>query len=74
MNAKKYNSCLTQEKAKILSTKGSFLHEQKVHEKYVIVVYQLFDFYVEIYYSLYNSQIQNITAYPNLRDKSQLVN
>lgn len=62
MNPTAYNARAEIEKDQILSSYGQYLNERKIRDDYMIATYRLYDFHVEICYSLTDKQIKQIIA------------
>lgn len=62
MTPDKFNHMLTDAKANFLWDNGVYVDERVSYNKYLIKIYSLIDFYVEVYYSLEDNKIEDIYA------------
>jgi len=62
VTAEKFNKMLTDAKANFLWDNGAFVNERVSYNKYLIKIYSLLDFYVEVYYSIEDNKIEDIYA------------
>lgn len=62
VTADKFNKMVTDAKANFLWDNGVFVNERVSYNKYLIKVYSLLDFYVEVYYSIEDNKIEDIYA------------
>jgi len=62
MNIDDYNKLITNDKANILWDKGTHIDERVIYNKHTVVMYALFNFYVEVYYSVKDNKIKEIKA------------
>lgn len=62
MTPEKFNKMMTDAKANFLWDNGVFIDERISYNKYIIKVYSLLDFFVEVYYSLEDNKIEDIYA------------
>ena len=62
MTPDKFNSMLTDAKANFLWDNGVFVDERISYNKYLIKIYSLLDFYVEVYYNINDNKIEDIYA------------
>ena len=62
MTPEKFNSLITDAKANYLWDNGVFIDERMCYNKFIIKVYSLLDFYVEVYYSMSDNKIEDIYA------------
>lgn len=62
MTPEKFNSLITDAKANYLWDNGVFIDERICYNKFIIKVYCLLDFYVEVYYSMSDNKIEDIYA------------
>lgn len=62
VTADKFNQMMTDAKANFLWDNGVFIDERISYNKYIIKVYSLLDFYVEVYYSIEDNKIEDIYA------------
>ena len=68
MNPSKFNRMITDAKANFLWDNGIFVDERVSYNKYLIKVYSLIDFYVEVYYSIDDNKIEDIYAIETEQD------
>lgn len=52
------------EQVALLYTKGYYIGKQKL-DNFIIVLYQLNDFYIEVFYSFYRKEIDHILCFKN---------
>ena len=62
MTAEKFNSLITDSKANFLWDNGVYVDERISYNKYLIKIYSLVDFYVEVYYCIEDNKIEDIYA------------
>ena len=66
--ATEFNQLPYPKKSYVWKKNGVFLDERIIHGKCRIVVYAIFNFYVEVYYNLNSNQIGTIKALENSED------
>ena len=62
MTAEKFNSLITDSKANFLWDNGVYVDERISYNKYLIKIYSLVDFFVEVYYCIEDNKIEDIYA------------
>ena len=62
MTPVKFNTLMTDAKANFLWDNGMYVDERISYNKYLIKIYSLMDFYVEVYYSMEDNKIEDIYA------------
>ncbi len=62
MTPARFNRLMTDAKANFLWDNGVFVGERVSYNKYLIKIYSLLDFYVEVYYGIEDNKIEDIYA------------
>ena len=62
MGAAEYNKMTLELKSNFLWDKGTFIEERVNYGKYKICMYSLFNFYVEVFYSIKDNNIKKVNA------------
>lgn len=60
MTAKNFNELSIENKSTYLWENGIYVDERVSYNKYLIKIYSLDDFYVEVYYSIEDNKIEDI--------------
>ena len=68
MTATEFNELPYPKKADMWSKNGVFLDERIIYGKCKIVIYSVFNFYVEVYYNVNTNQIGTVKALENIED------
>ena len=61
-------------KAEALWTKGKLINERRIPDQYVVVIYGVYNFFVEVFYDLYSNKIMDIFAMENDDDWDGFLN
>ncbi|GIV32778.1 MAG: hypothetical protein KatS3mg031_0313 [Chitinophagales bacterium] len=62
MTAARFNRLMMDAKANFLWDNGVYVGERVSYNKYLIKIYSLMDFYVEVYYGMEDNKIEDIYA------------
>lgn len=68
MTATEYNKLSDEQRSVLLIENGMFIEDRIDDGKYKIVMYGLFNFYVEAFYHIENNKIETIQALANIDD------
>lgn len=68
MVASDFNKLSIDEKGNLLTEHSLFLDERVIYGKYKIIIYSLFNFYVEVYYHAVHNEIETVTAIETSED------
>lgn len=68
MTASDFNKLTLDEKGKLLTEQSVFLDERVIYGKYKIIIYSLFNFYIEAYYHVQHNEVETIKAIESIED------
>ena len=68
MTAQEFNMLNLDQKGEVWNTNSIFIDERIVYNKHKIVIYSVFNFYVEVFYSIKDNKIENLKALENIED------
>ncbi len=68
MTAQQYNQLATGSKADLLWPDGEFLDHRTEDEKFMVVIYKLYNLFVEVFFDITSKDIINIKAIESEED------
>ncbi len=68
MTAQEFNTINFEQKSALLTENSIFIDERFIYGKYKILMYSLFNFYVEVYYHIEHNEIETVKALVDLKD------
>ena len=74
MTPQEFNQLPSNVRAELLWDQGQYLLERVVYNEYIVKMYLVDKFYVEVYYNATDNQIEDITALENEKDWEGFLN
>lgn len=68
MTASEFNKLSPDEKGALLTEQSTFIDERIIYGKYKIIIYSLFNFYIEVYYHVQHNEVETIKAIESIDD------
>ena len=68
MTAKEFNTLDLDKRGLIWNEHSTFLDTRIVYGKYKIIIYAVFNFYVEVFYNIKTNKIDDLKALENVED------
>lgn len=68
MKIEDYAKLPLEERTSLLWKEGTYLHIRSIYNKHRIALYGLYNFFVEVYYSVKNNEIEEVKAILNEED------
>ena len=74
MTPQEFNQLPSNVRAELLWDQGQYLLERVVYNEYIVKMYLVDKFYVEVYYNANDNQIEDVTALENEKDWEGFLN
>jgi len=68
MTPQEFNMLGLDQKGEVWNTNSIVIDERIVYNKHKIVIYSVFNFYVEVFYSIKDNKIEDLKALENIED------